>query len=179
MNPVVSTRQNITRLKAHFTISRNNTHMCIMAVVYVWIHKHTHAHICALIIYDHDMISLVAQMVKHLPTMQETQVQSLGLEDLLEKEVATHSGILAWKIPWTVESGRLQSRGLQRVGHDWETSLSLSLFVTWWEKISRHRWVKMSYMMWKCQRANWGKENRMRNKAKIELKKKKSCIKRN
>ena len=57
-------------------------------------------------------------MVKHLPTMQETQVQSLGLEDLLEKEVATHSGILAWKIPWTVESGRLQSRGLQRVGHD-------------------------------------------------------------
>ena len=47
--------------------------------------------------------SLVAQMVKHLPTMRETQVQSLGWEDLLEKEMATHSSILAWKIPWTEE----------------------------------------------------------------------------
>ena len=51
--------------------------------------------------------SLVAQMVKHLPTMQETLVQSLGQEDLLEKEMATHSSILAWKIPWMVEPGRL------------------------------------------------------------------------
>ena len=62
--------------------------------------------------------SLVAQMVKRLPTMQETQVQSLGQEDLLEKEMATHSSILAWKIPWMVEPGRLQSIGSQRVGHD-------------------------------------------------------------
>ena len=51
--------------------------------------------------------SLVAQMVKHLPTMRETQVQSLGWEDLLEKEMATHSSILAWKIPWTEEPGKL------------------------------------------------------------------------
>ena len=51
--------------------------------------------------------SLVAQMVKHLPTMQETWAQSLGQEDILEKEMATHSNILAWKIPWTEESGRL------------------------------------------------------------------------
>ena len=51
--------------------------------------------------------SLVAQMVKRLPAMMETQVQSLGWEDLLEKEVATHSSILAWKIPWTEEPGRL------------------------------------------------------------------------
>ena len=50
-------------------------------------------------------------MVKCLPTMQETQVQSLGWEDLLEKEMATHSSILAWKIPWTEEPGRLQSMG--------------------------------------------------------------------
>ena len=57
--------------------------------------------------------SLVAQMVKHLPTMRETQVQSLGQEDLLEKEMATHSSILAWRIPWTVEPGRLQSVGSQ------------------------------------------------------------------
>ena len=60
----------------------------------------------------------VAQMVKHLPTMQETQVQSLGREDPLEKEMAPHSSTLAWKIPWTEERHRLQSMGLQRVGHN-------------------------------------------------------------
>ena len=57
-------------------------------------------------------------MVKHLPAMQETQVQFLGWEDPLEKEMATHSSILAWKIPQTKEPGRLQSMGSQRVGHD-------------------------------------------------------------
>ena len=55
--------------------------------------------------------SLVAQMVKCLPTMQETGVQSLGQEDRLEKEMATHSSVLAWKTPWTEEPGRLQSMG--------------------------------------------------------------------
>ena len=70
------------------------------------------------------MTSLVAQMVRHLSTMQETWVQSLGWEDLLAKEMATHSRILAWKIPWTEEPDRLQSMGLQRVGHDWATSFS-------------------------------------------------------
>ena len=62
--------------------------------------------------------SLVAQMVKHLPTVWETWVQSLGQEDPLEKEMATHSSTLAWKILWTEEPGRLQSMGSQRVGHD-------------------------------------------------------------
>ena len=57
-------------------------------------------------------------MVKRLPTMRETWVQSLGQEDLLEKEMAPHSSILAWKIPWMEEPGRLQSMGSQRVGHD-------------------------------------------------------------
>ena len=56
-------------------------------------------------------------MVKCLSTMQETQVQSLDREDLLEKEMATHYSILAWKIPWMEEAGRLQSTGSQRVGH--------------------------------------------------------------
>ena len=60
----------------------------------------------------------VAQMVKCLPTMRETWVQPLRWEDLLEKEMATHFSILAWKIPWTEEPSRLQSMGLQRVGHD-------------------------------------------------------------
>ena len=63
------------------------------------------------------LASLMAQMVKRLPAMWETQVQSLGWEDPLEKEMATHSSTLAWKIPWTEEPGRLQSMGLQRVGH--------------------------------------------------------------
>ena len=62
--------------------------------------------------------SLVAQMIKCLLTVQETRVQSLGREDPLEKEMATHSSTLAWKIPWTEEPGRLQSVGSQRVGHD-------------------------------------------------------------
>ena len=70
--------------------------------------------------------SLVAQMTKRLPAMQETWVQSLGQEDLLEKEMATHSSILAWKIPWMEEPGGMQSMGSQRFGHDWATSLSLS-----------------------------------------------------
>ena len=61
---------------------------------------------------------LVAQMVKHLSAMQETWVRSLGWEDPLEKEMAAHSSILAWKIPWTAEPGRLPSMGSQRVGHD-------------------------------------------------------------
>ena len=57
-------------------------------------------------------------MIKCLPTMRETQVQSLGWEDPLEKEMAPHSSILAWKIPWTEEPGWLLSRGSQRVRHD-------------------------------------------------------------
>ena len=60
----------------------------------------------------------MAQMVKHLPTMRETQVRSLGWEDPLEKEMAPHSSTLAWKIPWMEEHGRPQSMGSQRVGHD-------------------------------------------------------------
>ena len=60
----------------------------------------------------------MAQRVKRLSATQETQVRSLGQEDPLEKEMATHSSTLAWKIPWTEEPGRLQSMGSQRVGHD-------------------------------------------------------------
>ena len=67
--------------------------------------------------------SLVAQMVKRLSAMQETQVRSLGWEDPLEKEMAAQSSILAWKIPWMEEPGRLLSMGLQRVRHEWATSL--------------------------------------------------------
>ena len=64
------------------------------------------------------MTSLVAQTVKHLFMMRDTQVRSLGWEDPLEKEMAIHSSTIAWKIPGTEEPGRSQSMGLQRVGHD-------------------------------------------------------------
>ena len=60
----------------------------------------------------------MAQLVKNVPAMQETWVLSLGWEDPLEEEVAAHSSILAWEIPWTEEPGRLQSVGSQRAGHD-------------------------------------------------------------
>ena len=63
-------------------------------------------------------VSLVALMVKNLPVMQERLVSSLGREEPLEKGVAAHSSILAWRIPWTEEPGGLQSMGSQRVGHD-------------------------------------------------------------
>ena len=76
---------------------------------------HFSLNICMLYIFG--CSNVVTQMVKNLPTMQETQVRSLGREVPLEKEMATYSGILAWKIPWAEEPGRLQSMGLQRVGH--------------------------------------------------------------
>ena len=59
----------------------------------------------------------MAQMVMNLPAMRETRVQCLGWEDPLEKGMATHSSILVWRIPWTEESGQLQSMGFQRIGH--------------------------------------------------------------
>ena len=69
----------------------------------------------------------MAQTVKRLPTMRETWVQTLGHEDLLEKEMISHSSILAWKIPWMEEPGRLQSMGSQRVENNRVTSLSFFL----------------------------------------------------
>ena len=68
--------------------------------------------------YNHTWASVVAQMVKNLPAVQETWVASPVWEDLLEKEMATHSSVLAWRIPGTTEPGGLQSMGLKRVGHD-------------------------------------------------------------
>ena len=79
----------------------------------------------SLVIYDG--ASQVAQMVKNLPTMQETWVWSLGQEDLLEKRMATHSSILAWRILWREEPGGLQSMGLPRVRHDLVTEHKLAL----------------------------------------------------
>ena len=71
---------------------------------------------------SNSMVFLVVQMVKNLPAKQDTLVQSLSRDDPLEKGMATHSSILAWRIPWTEEHGRLQSMGMQRVGHNWATN---------------------------------------------------------
>ena len=94
-------------------ICKNKRDMCIshtyVYLTYVYIYTHTH-------IYWSFPDSLV---VKNPPSMQETWIWSLGREDLLEKEMATHSSILPWKIPWTKEPGRLQFMGLQTVRHDW------------------------------------------------------------
>ena len=79
-----------------------------IALIYPWLHP--------------KRASLVAQTVKNLPEMQEIQVWSLGWEDPLEKGMAIHSSILAWRIPWTEESVRLQSMGSQRVGQNWVTN---------------------------------------------------------
>jgi len=73
--------------------------------------------------------SVMGQTVRRLSVMQETRVQSLGWEDPLEKETVAHYSIVAWKIPWITEPGRLPSMGSQRVGHDWATSHSLSFGV--------------------------------------------------
>ena len=103
--------------------------------------------------------SLVAQMVKRLPTMRETRVQS-PWEDLLEKEMTTHSSILAWKIPWMEEPGRLQPMGSQRVGQDWATSHSHFPFIHWrrkWQPTpvfwpgESHGWRNLvGYSPWGC-----------------------------
>ena len=85
---------------------------------------------------------LVAQTVKNLPAVQETGIQSLGWEDLLEKGMATHSSILAWRIPWTKEPGRLQSMRSQRVGHDWvpeHTHIPVFPFI--------HSLIRMVYLL--------------------------------
>ena len=79
-------------------------------------------------VYVYSRTSLVAQMVKRLSALRETQVRSLGGENPLEKEMAVHPSTIAWKIPWIEEPGRLQSMGSQRVGHDWATYLHLCLF---------------------------------------------------
>ena len=75
--------------------------------------------------YTDTRASLVAHMVKNLPAMQETWVQSLGQEDPLEKGMATYSNILAWRIPWTKESGGLQSIRSQKVRHDRATNINM------------------------------------------------------
>jgi len=73
--------------------------------------------------------SLVAQMVKNLPAMQKIWVQSLGQEESLDKEMATHASILAWRIPWTEEPGELQSMGVTKSRYDWVNNSTILIFL--------------------------------------------------
>ena len=98
----------------------------------------------------HDFILVLAQMVERLPGMWETWVWFLGREDLLEKEMATHSSTLAWKIPWMEKPGRLQSMESQRVGHDWATSLAVILVNSYLFHCYMHNWKFTILAMFKC-----------------------------
>ena len=89
----------------------------------------------------------LASTVKHLPATWETWVRSLSREDPLEKEMATHSSTLAWKVPWMEEPGRLQLMGSERVGHDWATSLSSSLW-------SKYFSLYSAFWHWGCDSAD-------------------------
>ena len=89
--------------------------------------------------------SLVAQLVKTLPTMQETPVWFLGWEDPLKEGMATHSNILAWRISWTEEPGRLQSMGSQRVGHNWVSfTFTYEKATETWSKLRSKQWTSNS-----------------------------------
>ena len=92
--------------------------------------------------YNKYIASLVAQRVRHLPAVQETWVQSLGQEDPLEKELATHSSTLAWKIPCTEEPCRIQSMGLQRVGHDLSFTFFTFTLPSWRIFVSHTNWKR-------------------------------------
>ena len=81
--------------------------------------------------FNSAVASLMAQMIKNLPAIRETRVLSLGQEDPLGKGMATHSSILAWRIPWTEEPGGLKSMGYRRAGHDWATNTETSLQFSW------------------------------------------------
>ena len=83
--------------------------------------------------YTKYQTSLVAQMVKNLPTIQETQVLSLDQEDALEKGMAVHSNILAWRIPWTEEPGKLQTMWSQRIRHNWDSNTTTILNIMTYE----------------------------------------------
>ena len=96
---------------------------------------------------------LVGQMLKNLPSMQKTWVRSLGRKDPLEKEMGIHSSILAWRIPWTEKPGRLQSMGLQTVGHDWVTNtLTCFLFPHVFFQLMLSPFIQLFFLMSVCTR---------------------------
>ena len=94
--------------------------------------------------------SLVAQMVKNLPAIQETEVRSLNQEDLLEKGMAAHFNILAWRMPWTEETGGLHSMGSRRVRQDWTTKHAQSLIFYLFQQMNWENTIYMSKYIFDC-----------------------------
>jgi len=102
---------------------KNNGMGCHFLLQGIFLTQGSNLHLLCLLHWQVDSIlKTMTQMVKNLPAMQETWIQPLGWKDPLEKGMATHSSILACRIPWTEGPGRLQSMGLQRLGHDWATN---------------------------------------------------------
>ena len=102
---------------------KNNGMGCHFLLQGIFLTQGSNLHLLRLLHWQVDSIlKTMTQMVKNLPAMQGTRVQPLGWKDPLEKGMATHSSILAWRIPWTEGPGGLQSMGLQRLGHDWVTN---------------------------------------------------------
>ena len=128
-----------------------------------WIVKRPNQSILKEINFDYSLeglvlrASLVAQMVKNLPAMWESQVWSLGWEDLLEKVIATHSNILAWRIPWTAEPGKLQSMGWQRVRHHWATNTHTHKHTPIFWQPDANSWLIGKYL---DAGKDWGQEKR-------------------
>ena len=110
----------ITQVQSFFRFTRSRTES----------RKCKWLHMIISIISNKSETHLGAQRVKYLPVTRETWVPSLDWEDPLEKGMTTHSSILAWRIPWSEESGGLQSMGSQRIGHDLATNISIFLFFT-------------------------------------------------
>ena len=148
LKPLLAVRKNLTRILRSFVkdcyillrLSLNNEKACCdcFKSLFCW-EKNTHE-IIQLLCYADIILQFiqcvwagfpipVAQTVKNPTAMQETRVQSLGREDPLEKAMAGHSSILAWRIPWTEEPVRLQSLGLQRVGHNWVTNTHEQVYI--------------------------------------------------
>ena len=133
--------------------SMSSSNCCFLSCIqvsqevgYVVLYCHLINNIPQFVVIHTVKISLVAQTVKCLPAMQEIRVQSLGQEYTLEKEMATHSSTLAWKITWTEERDRLQSMGSQRVGHDWATSLYLLYLHS--QRLQYNQWSRIRCFFW-------------------------------
>ena len=108
-------------------VFRHSYWICVFKHIYI---EYIFSNIFVEYVFSNTSASPVPQTIKNLPAMQETQVQSLVWEDPLEKRMATHCSIFAWRIPWTEEAGGLQSMGLQRVGHDWATN-TFTCSISW------------------------------------------------
>ena len=108
-------------------VFRHSYWICVFKHIYI---EYIFSNIFIEYVFSNTSVSLVPQTIKNLPAVQETRVRSLAWEDPLDKGMATHHSIVAWRIPWIEEAGGLQSMGFQRVGHDWATN-TFTCHISW------------------------------------------------